>query len=129
MSSNAKVTCLPTVLLAMVVLAGINIQRLQASSDPQAPSVVKLDNGDYELRLTSSQKVAVERFLKEYPKLRLPTYKEAAKDEEVPKYMKAGDEVFPRMQFPYAVWGDLNRDKLLDVAMVFVTKKPVNSYG
>lgn len=120
----------PILLLAMIVLGGINLQSLQASSDLQSPSAVKLGNGDYELRLTSSQRAAVDQFLKEHPQLRLPTYTEAAsKNDEVPKYMKAGDEFFPRMQFPYAVWGDLNRDKFLDVAMALVTKEPVNSYG
>lgn len=102
----------------------------QAASKLEPPSAVKLENGEYELRLTSPQQQAVEQFLKAHPELRLPSYQEAAgKNDEVPAYMKAGDEYFPKMQFPCAAWGDLNRDGLLDVAVAFVTKKPVNSYG
>jgi hypothetical protein len=33
------------------------------------------------------------------------------------------------MQYPFACWGDLNRDGLLDVALVFVSEKSVNTWG
>ena len=33
-----------------------------------------------------------------------------------------------RMQYQYACWGDLNRDGFLDVAMIFVSKSPVNNW-
>jgi len=33
------------------------------------------------------------------------------------------------MQHPYACWGDLNKDGYQDLAVTFVTKNTVNSYG
>jgi hypothetical protein len=117
-------------LVVTLIICSAEFSSSQAASKLEPPSVLKLTNGGYELRLTRAQQEAVDQFLKNHPTLRLPAYREAAdKNEEVTAYMQAGDEFFPKMQFPYAVWGDLNHDGLLDLAMAIVTKKPVNSYG
>lgn len=97
-----------------------------------APSARKLANGDYALDITPQQQQAINDFIRGNPKLDLASFKRQNLTpegleyvlEEIEPYMKSGE-----MQFPFACWGDLNRDGLLDFVRVFVTKGTVNSWG
>jgi len=98
----------------------------------QPPSVEKLASGDYALKLTPPQQEVVDEFLRHHPGLRLTHFDDIGGNrEEVIPHMQAADRYLnmPKWQFPYACWADLNRDGFLDVALVFVSKKPVNSWG
>jgi len=90
----------------------------------QAPSVKRLADGTYDLVLTPNQQNAVTQLLGRNPGLRLANFKDSGDQQEVVQFMQAG-----QMQYPFACWGDLNRDGYLDVALVYVSKEPVNNWG
>jgi len=43
---------------------------------------------------------------------------------QITEYMTSGE-----MQFPFAVWRDLNRDGFEDLALVFASKSTINNWG
>jgi hypothetical protein len=90
----------------------------------QAPSVKRLADGTYDLVLTPNQQNAVTQLLGRNPGLRLANFKDSGDQQKVVQVMQVG-----QMQYPFACWGDLNRDGYLDVALVFVSKQPVNNWG
>jgi WD40 repeat protein len=104
----------------------------EVSSVTGQPYVEKSSNGDYVLHLTSNQTGAVDAFLRVNSGLKLASVSDNSltKDgyeyvmEEIRRRMKTGE-----MQAPLACWGDLNSDGFLDVALVFVTKGTINSWG
>ena len=92
------------------------------------PYVERLPTGGYELRLSQNQQQAVQAFLSTHPGLQLVTTHPggltAAWLKQAQGYMNSGE-----MQFPYAAWRDFNRDGFQDLALVFSSKTPINSWG
>lgn len=92
------------------------------------PYVEQLPTGDYELRLSQTQQEAVQKFLNTHPGLQLITAHPGGLTADwlkhVRGYMDSGE-----MQFPYAAWRDFNNDGFQDLALVFASKTPINSWG
>jgi len=88
------------------------------------PFAKRLADGTYTLVLPQRLQEAVAQFLRRNAGLRLANFNDSGGGEELVHYMRSGE-----MQYPFACWGDLNRDGYLDVALVFVSKQPVNNWG
>jgi len=99
-----------------------------SSQNYHYPSIQRETNGDIRLVLSESQERAVKDFLMRHSDLELVKSHPGGSDGEwrkrVDEYMRSGE-----MQFPYAVWRDLNRDGLQDLVLVFATKRPINNFG
>jgi hypothetical protein len=88
------------------------------------PFAKRLADGTYTLVLPQRLQEAVAQFLRRNAGLRLANFNDSGGGEELVHYMRSGE-----MQYPFACWGDLNRDGLLDVALVFVSEKSINTWG
>lgn len=98
--------------------------------DSEPPWVQKLPRGAYVLRLTPQQLVAVSQVLSTGPSMRIATYDDVGPGaEDVAERMQCRGCFTPEMQFPYACWGDLNRDGFQDVVVVLVSRSAVNNWG
>lgn len=94
------------------------------------PTVTKLRNGTYSLKFSPSQQVAVDKFLRQHPALKPANFSDRNPDYGEYIWNKIRPDIESgEMQFPFAVWGDINRDGFLDIALAFVTKKAVNNWG
>lgn len=93
-----------------------------AGRSSQPPSVRKLSNGEYALTLTPAQQAAMDQFLALNSNLKLAEFKDSSGGDQLIQYMSSGE-----VQYPFACWGDLNRDGFMDVALVFISKRPINS--
>src|ERR1700688_2255043 len=88
------------------------------------PPTVKTTGNSYVLILSPQLESAAAKYVDDHPGIRLATFTDTREGDEVRKMMAAGE-----IQFPYALWKDLNRDGLLDVVLVFISKKVVNQWA
>lgn len=87
------------------------------------PSVQKLSDNNYSLSLPPSLQAAVNAYIGRNRGIRLASFRDSNGGEDLKKYMDSGE-----IRYPFACWGDLNRDGFLDVALVFVSNKAINSW-
>ncbi|HEX8453965.1 MAG TPA: hypothetical protein VF647_17905 [Longimicrobium sp.] len=91
-------------------------------SSTHAPEVRALANGDYTLALPQPLWDAVNAYLRPRDAIRLATWSDASKDGKAA--MRQG-----QLQYPFALWRDLDGDGDLDIALVFVSEKRTNSFA
>lgn len=105
----------------------------EAPSSAQSTFVRSTGNGELVLELSESQQRGVTSFLNQNPYMQaLTTYVpaapspglEAQRRQNMEAAMKSGE-----MQFPYASWRDFRGTGHSDLALFFVSKQAVNSWG
>lgn len=91
-------------------------------SSTAAPEARALGNGAYGLALPQPLWEAVNAYLRPRDAVRLATWADASNDGKAA--MRQG-----QLQYPFALWRDLDGDGHLDVALVFVSQKRTNSFA
>lgn len=119
--------------LAIVCIVGAGQLTLGGSAVPSPkgdPPVVTMNaHGCPVLTLTAKQHASVAKFLQTHPQMDLYDYSSAeygngACLETYKEWLEAAKQAKADPQYPFAVWGDFNRDGYLDFVLFLVSKKP-----
>jgi ribosomal protein L24E len=100
----------------------------------QPPVVTGSTPGQYSLQLNSNQQSAVSLFLTTHPDMQTTDcqtlgYTADACAEAYAEWKTLVLNAKAEVQYPYAAWGDFNRDGLLDFVVPFFGRTPVNNWG
>jgi len=100
----------------------------------QPPTVTGSAPGQYSLHLNQNQQSAVSLFLASHPDVQMADcqtlgYATDSCGEAYTEWKNLVLNAKAEVQYPYAAWGDFNRDGLLDFVVPFFGRTSVNNWG
>ena len=114
-------------LIAAIILSSYEIILPQLGKKMETPPIVTIKpNGSREILFAPKQFDEINAFLKQNPDMELFT------KENIDQYSKAEFAEYYKsgmMQFQYSCWGDFDSDKVLDVVVIFRSRKVVNNFN
>jgi|SRR5579872_74912 len=128
-----KIRMFFAVSLALVIVGSLLGQKTHKPSQA-APFTQISPDGTHAIHFSDRQQAAINSFLRSHPDLQLANCQALglaaqACTKGYQEWIDLVQRAKADVQFPFALWGDFNRDGLIDFALPFFNPIPVNNWG